>query len=135
MPRRSPGEIRAELPVRGGAGTRQVIRGLSAATNRQIAMFEVLHRQPPGSVAHAYRSWATALHEWPDHGSNHGHGSTSWRDMHARTLLEGVASSMRRAARREFLDAIAPLDARFLARTLQDPSAPVSDPWWKRRLG
>jgi len=48
--------------------------------------------------------------------------------MHARTLLQGAASAMTRKARRELLGAVAPLDDRFLAQTLQDPF------WWKRRL-
>lgn len=134
MPRRSPGEIRAEQPRRRSAGSRQVIPGLSAATNHQIAYFEGRYRLPPGHVAHAFQAWALALHSWPDHGPNHGRGTTIWRDMHARTLLQGVASTMNRKARRELLGAVAPLDDRFLTGTLPDPFSPLTDPWWKRRL-
>jgi len=134
MPRRPPGEIRTEQPRRGGAGSRQVIPGLSAGANRQIARFEVRYRLPPGHVAHAFRAWSLALHPWPDHGPNHGCGTTVWRDRHARTLLQGAASVMNRKARRELLGAVAPLDDRFLARTLQDPFSSPTDPWWKRRL-
>lgn len=134
MPRRSPGEIRTERPGRRSARSRQVIPGLSAATNRQIAQFEAHYRLPPGHVAHAFRAWALALHSWPDHGPNHGWGTTLWRDTHARTLLQGAASAMNRKARRELLGAVAPLDNRFLTRTLPDPFSPTTDPWWKRRL-
>lgn len=134
MPRRSPGEIRTEQPRRRSTRSRQVIPGLSAATNRQIAQFEVQYRLPPGHVAHAFRAWTLALHSWPDHGPNYGWGTTLFRDRHARTLLQGAASAMNRKARRELLGAVAPLDDRFLARTLPDPFSPPTDPWWKRRL-
>jgi transposase len=134
MPRRSPGEIRTASSRRRGAGSRQAIPGLSTATNRQIAQFEVQHRLPPGHVAHAFRAWALAHRRWPDHGPNHGRGTTLWRDMHARTLLQGVASTMTRKARRQLLGAVAPLDDRFLRRTLPDPFSLPTDPWWKRRL-
>ncbi|MFF2013233.1 hypothetical protein ACFVWY_29770 [Streptomyces sp. NPDC058195] len=134
MPRRSPGEIRTEQSRRRGARNRQVIPGLSTATNRQIAQFEAQHGLPPGHVAHAFQAWALALHSWPDHGPGHGRGTTLWRDAHARTLLQGAASAMNRKARRQLLGAVAPLDDRFLTRTLPDPFSPPADPWWKRRL-
>ncbi len=54
--------------------------------------------------------------------------------MHARTLLEDVAASMRRKNRRDLLAAIDPLDDRYVSRTLPDPYAAGWDPWWKRRL-
>ncbi|GAA3499885.1 hypothetical protein GCM10019016_069900 [Streptomyces prasinosporus] len=111
-----------------------VIDGLCAATNHEIAQFEARHQLPAGHVARAFRDWALALHEWPGQGANHGYGTTAWRDMHARTLLEDVAASMRRRNRRDFLAAIAPLDDRYVSRTLPDPSAASRGPWWKRRL-
>lgn len=134
MPRRPPGEIRTEQLRRRSARSRQDIPGLSAATNRQIAQFELQCRLPSGHVAHAFRAWALALHSWPNHGPNHGCGTTVWRDGHARTLLQGAASAMNRKARRELLGAVAPLDERFMARTLPDPFSPSTDLWWKRRL-
>ncbi|MFF4015212.1 hypothetical protein [Streptomyces sp. NPDC001843] len=134
MARRSPGEIRAEQPRRVPAGRRVAIDGLCAATHHEIARFETRHQLPTGHVACAFRSWALALHEWPDQGANHGYGTTGWRDMHARTLLQDVATSMRRRSRREFLTVVASLDDRYVSRTLPDPHAASWDPWWKRRL-
>ncbi|MEO3976246.1 hypothetical protein [Streptomyces sp. CAU 1734] len=135
MPRRSPGEIRAEQPMRGITGSRQVITGLSAAAHRRIARFEVRNRLWPGSVAHAFRAWERALHSWPGSGPDLGSGTTVWRDGHARTLLGDVAGTMRRKERRVLLAKVARLDDRFLARTLPDPFALSFRPWWRRRIG
>lgn len=134
MARRSPGEIRAERPRRVLADRRVAIDGLRAATNHEIARFEARHQLPAGHVAHAFRAWALAPHEWPDQGANHGYGTTDWGDMHARTLLQDVAAAMRRRSRRDFLAAVASLDDRYVSRTLPDPYAASWDPWWKRRL-
>ncbi|WEH16238.1 hypothetical protein [Streptomyces sp. VNUA24] len=134
MARRSPGEIRAERSRRLPAGRRLVIDGLCAATTHEIVRFEVRHQLPAGQVARAFGAWALALHEWPGQAANHGYGTTSWKDLHARTLLADVAASMRRRSRRDFLAALDPLDDGYVSRTLPDPYAASWEPWWKRRL-
>ena len=135
MPRRSPGEIRARLPYRVNRGNRAVIRGLSASANRQIAQFERKNGLRPGDVAHAFRAWAEALRRTsPGARPSYAYGTTGWRDMHARTLLEAVLHTMTPKARRDMTRAIGPSDNRFLASTLNDPFAPAGLPWWHRRI-
>lgn len=135
MPRRSPGEIRAQLPHRINRGTRAVIRGLSAATNRQINQFERKNGLYSGAVAHAYRSWSQTLRKSDPHAElSGGEGTTSWRDMHARTLLEAAMRTISTKARRELRKAVGPLDTRFLTQTLNNPFAPTDIPWWHRRI-
>lgn len=135
MPRRSPGEIRAQLPHRTKRGTRAVIRGLSAATNRQIDRFERKNGLYSGDVAHAFRAWSQTLRRsHPAVELSYGEGTTGWRDMHARTLLEAAMRTISTKARRELRKAVEPLDTRFLARTLNNPFAPTDLPWWHRRI-
>ncbi|MFI1458962.1 hypothetical protein [Streptomyces roseus] len=135
MPRRSPGEIRKQLPRRINRGSRASIRGLSPSASRQIAAFERQRGLHPGDVAHAFRAWSQALRRLGPHDElSHGCGTTGWRDMHARTMLEAVLHSMKRRARRELRVAVSPLDARYLAKTLNDPFAPPDLPWWKCRI-
>lgn len=134
MPRRSPGEIRAQLPLRINRGNRVVIRGLSAFSNRRIAQFERKNGLQAGDVAHAYRSWNQALRRVGPHQElSYGYGTTGWRDMHARTLLEAALQSLSAKARRELREAIEPLDACFLAHTVNEPFASPHLPWWHRR--
>ncbi|HEV2636528.1 MAG TPA: hypothetical protein VGX23_15365 [Actinocrinis sp.] len=148
MARRSPGEIRAHLRRhRRIHGSREVIRGLSAATNRQISQFERRNSLAPGTLAGAFRTWTRPTrragpHEHHtdgygygygyDYGYDYDYGTTIWQDMHARTLLEAVLHTMSPKATRELRRAIAPLDARYLASTLNNPFAGSHLPWWLR---
>jgi len=135
MPRRSPGEIRAQLPYRINYGSRTVIRSLSASANRQIRDFERNNALYPGEIARAFGVWSCM----PRRSSEeviygHGNGTTAWRDMHCRTLLEAAIGSMRTKARRELSSLIEPLDALHIARTANDFLAPADLPWWRCRI-
>src|SRR6185437_1964494 len=100
------------LPYRVNRGSRAVIRGLSSSTNRQIAQFERKNRLYPGDVAYAFRVWAEILRRESPHAEpSYGYGTTGWRDMHARTLLEAVLHNMSLKARRELATAIEPCDS------------------------
>jgi hypothetical protein len=135
MPRRSPGEIRAQLPYRIKRGdSRAVIRGLSSSANHQIVQFERENGLRPGEVTHALRAWAGASRTSPRAERSYGYGATSWRDGHARTLLEAVLHNMTSRGRREMARVIDPLDHRFLASTVNDPFTPAYLPWWRRRI-
>jgi len=133
MPRRSPGEIRSSLPLRIPRGRPATIRSLSGSTNHQIIEFEKRHHLLPGAVASAIESWSRALDPHPNGGVSLGYGTTVWRDMHARTLLNDVIRQVRRRAKRELSRTLLPLDDRVLRRTMNNPYAPAGDPWWKRR--
>lgn len=61
-------------------------------------------------------------------------GCCDWVGYWRRTL-EAVCLQLSPRARRELRAVIAPLDERFLARTLNDPFAARSDQWWQRRVG
>lgn len=135
MPRRPPGEIRAQLPYRikrGDSGA--VICGLPSSANHQIAQFERENGLRPGAVTLALRAWARALQTSPQAERSYGYGVTSWRDGHARTLLEAVLHNMTRKGRREMTRIIDPLDRRFLVGTVNDPFVSAYLPWWRRRI-
>ncbi|GAA2016732.1 hypothetical protein GCM10009839_10540 [Catenulispora yoronensis] len=134
MPRRSPGEIRSQLPLRNSGHVRRtVIQGLSASANRQIAQFERERQLSRGDVAGAFLRWerrATRPHNSMRWHYRHSEVSTE----HIRALLETVLWNLRPRARRELLAVLAPVDTRILGRTVNDPFAPRFLPWWQRRL-
>ncbi|WP_445401725.1 hypothetical protein ACSMX9_09960 [Streptomyces sp. LE64] len=139
MPRRSPGEIRAQLPLRRRLRRRPpVIRGLSPSANGQIALFERRRGLPPGEVAHAFRRWSDTARRgggnvelfYACEDADFHHDS-----YHVRTLLEAALHALRTRARRELRTAIDPVDERVLRRTLNNPSAHPDLPWWMRRIG
>ncbi|MFI5532917.1 hypothetical protein ACIA8O_30715 [Kitasatospora sp. NPDC051853] len=45
-----------------------------------------------------------------------------------------AACNLRLRARRELRAALAPVDARVVRRTVNDPFAPHHLPWWQRRI-
>ncbi|MGW6983249.1 hypothetical protein ACWGE1_28075 [Streptomyces sp. NPDC054932] len=109
---------------------------MSATTLAAIARVE--HRRyTPGETYRALWHWRrTAYRRGPwiiyletddDHGCCD-------RVNHCRRKLETVCVLLPPRARRELRAVIAPLDERFLARTLNDPYADPGDPWWQRRL-
>src|SRR5262249_4338910 len=139
MPRRSPGEIRSQLPRRCRHGRSPVIRGLSASANRQIASFErskCLHR---GTVADAFRRWVQVGRRSHDRDGvvrDYDAYPEDWRsgDCHVRTVLEHAAWSLRRKARRELRAAIDPFDDRYEAHTVNNPFVSPGIFWWLRRI-
>ncbi len=134
MPRRTPGEIRSQLPLRDTRHFRRtVIRGLSASTNRQIAQFERERRLPRGDIALAFRRWAQRAGR-PRNAEEWRYGYSDVATGHIRTLLEVATCNLRPRARRELQAALAPIDARVLKRTVNDPFAPQHLPWWQRRI-
>jgi hypothetical protein len=144
MPRRSPGEIRSQLPARVlryrlAAIRRQppVIRGLSPSANRQIAAFERAHGISPGTVANAFMRWASAgrrpCQDPPPDYHHYDPNMPSGYD-HVRGLLEGTTWALHPRARRELRTQLKPLDDRIIARTVNDPFAPQFLPWWRRRI-
>lgn len=94
MPRRTPGEIRRQSARGNFRGRAPAIKGLSGATNHQIASFERRNGLPPGYVARAFHIWAQGLTPHPNGGLACGAGTTNWRDMHARTLLNDILHTL-----------------------------------------
>ncbi len=139
MPRRSPGEIRTQLPQRRTRYRRApVIRGLSASASRQIAVFERGHGLPAGEVAHAFRRWNKSVRQprgEPEPFYERDDTDLRNGDYHIRTLLEMTLHALRSKARRELSAVIGPADERVLDRTLNNPFAPQDLPWWMRRIG
>ena len=134
MPRRTPGEIRNQLPLRNTRHARRtVIRGLSASANRQIAQFERERQLPQGDVASAFLRWERRAAR-PYNAMQWHYGYSDVSTGHVRALLESALWNLRPRARRELLAALAPVDARILSRTVNDPFAPRHLPWWQRRL-
>ena len=145
MPRRSPGEIRSQLPARVPryrlAVVRRwrppVIRGLSPSANRQIAAFERAHGLLPGSVARAFRRWASAgrrpRRDPPPDYHRYDPNMPSGYD-HVRGLLEGAICALQPHAQRELRKQLEPLDDRIITRTVNNPFAPQFRPWWMRRI-
>lgn len=128
MPRRSPSEIRTQLPRRRTHHRRApVIRGLSVAENRQIAVFERRQGLSAGEVAYAYRRWNADIRPpREDLDRFYERDDTDLRtgDHHVRTLLEIRLHALRSKARCELSTVITPADERVLERTLNDPFAP-----------
>ncbi|MFJ4186584.1 hypothetical protein [Kitasatospora sp. NPDC089509] len=134
MPRRTPGEIRSQLPLRNtGHSRRTVIGGLSASTNRQIAQFERERRLPRGDIALAFHRWAQRAGRGRNAEEWH-YGYSDVATGHIRTLLDLAARNLRPRARRELQAALTPIDARVQKRTVNDPFAPRHLPWWQRRI-
>ncbi len=134
MPRRTPGEIRSQFPLRDTRHARRtVIQELSASANRQITAFERERGLPKGDVALAFQRWALRAGR-PRSAEDWHYGCWDVPSGHIRTLLEVTAWNLRSRARRELRAALAPVDARILDRTANDPFAPQELPWWQRRI-
>ncbi|MGW6707751.1 hypothetical protein ACWGDE_23070 [Streptomyces sp. NPDC054956] len=88
------------------------------------------HRALSAWRAMAYRRGPWVIH--PDRYRDCPCCEPPWGDD--REALEVLCHLLTRRAARELRAVLAPLDARFLARTLADPYAPAGDPWWRRRL-
>ncbi|MFD9413519.1 hypothetical protein ACFWC9_02150 [Streptomyces goshikiensis] len=139
MPRKAPSQVRRDLPRAPSRwDSRAVIPGISGKSLAEIARLE-RHRYAPGAAQHALSHWRGVVHGpgpwvmYPRFFSDYPCCDPPWGGEHRRILEEFLAALPRRA-RRELSAVLAPLDARFLARTLRDPYAAPGDPWWRRRL-
>ncbi|MET9851828.1 hypothetical protein ABZY57_02570 [Streptomyces sp. NPDC006450] len=98
------------------------------------------HRYEQGAACHALLVWRAIVYRrgpsWIIYPSWYDN-CPCWRPACSgdhRETLEVFCQALPRRAARELRAVLAPLDARFLARTLDDPYAPPGDPWWRRRL-
>ncbi|MFD9411780.1 hypothetical protein ACFWBN_32885 [Streptomyces sp. NPDC059989] len=136
MPRKPPSQVRADLPREARSWeSRAVIPGLSGKTLAEIARIE---RRSGGlwvgGTRLAFTHWRWTAHR-PGPRVIYPVDEQCCDPMTGcRGALEQVRLTLPRAAGRELLAVLAPLDERFLARTLNDPFAPPGDPWWCRRL-
>lgn len=114
-----------------------MVPGLSARTLTEIARIE---SRPswPGPVFEAWRRWHALAHKpgpWVMYAADECcECCDPFAGASVRVVLEAACHALPPACARELRTLLAPLDARFLARTLPDPFAPPGDPWWERRL-
>ncbi|MDD9378209.1 hypothetical protein M8Z33_16400 [Streptomyces sp. ZAF1911] len=140
MARKAPSQVRSDLPRRTPReGDRAVVPGVSSRTLVEIARVE-RHQYEPGAAYRALSAWRATVYgrgpSWiiyPSWDDDYPCCRPVWGGDHRETL-EVFCRSLSRRAVRELRAVLAPLDARFLARTLPDPYAPPGDPWWRRRL-
>ncbi|WP_328300292.1 hypothetical protein OG389_22640 [Streptomyces sp. NBC_00435] len=139
MARKAPSQVRSDLPHRSSPeDDRAVVPGVSSRTLSEIARVE-RHRYEPGAAHRALSAWRAVVHQrgpwviYPNWYGDHPCCEPAWGGDQRETL-EAFCHVLTRRAARELRAVLAPLDARFLARTLNDPYAPPGDPWWRRRL-
>lgn len=141
MPRRRPGALRAEQPRT--SSPRAHIRGLSSRTCHAIHLVEKLTRSGYDYVGFT----AKALNRYEQFLSQGSHerlypasedcrcpGCVLDDVRNARDHLGYVLWKLPKGAHTELSRRLAPLDARYLRRTLQDPFSDPNHPWWRRRL-
>lgn len=90
----------------------------------------------PGAVAAALRQWSKVAHR-PGLAIAGGCGCPLCNPYYMnneRDVLELALHALPRAAARELRVLVEPLDALYLARSRQDPSAPAHYAWWARRF-
>ncbi|MFD9305924.1 hypothetical protein ACFWCB_25270 [Streptomyces sp. NPDC060048] len=138
MARKAPSQVRSDLPRRvPGRAARAVVPGVSSRTLAEIARIE-RHRTELGSAHRALTGLRAMVYQrgpwviYPSWYRDCPCCAPDWGDD--REILEAFCHLLTRRAARELRAVLAPLDARFLARTLADPYAPARDPWWRRRL-
>ncbi|MFF2195637.1 hypothetical protein [Streptomyces sp. NPDC058157] len=116
---------------------RQVIPGLSGPALARIARIE-RRASWPGPLFEAWGRWRALAYQpgpWVMYASDDCCACCDpFAGAAVREVLEAACLVLPRPAARELRAVLAPLDARFLARTLPDPFAPPGDPWWTRRL-
>ncbi|MEU2112400.1 hypothetical protein [Streptomyces sp. NPDC019507] len=115
-----------------------VIPGLSARALAAIARIE-RSRFRPGDAHRAWARWRAMAHKpgpWVMYAASDDDlpCCDPFAGSDARAFLEELCSGLSRGPARELRALLGPLDARFLARTLNDPFASPRDPWWNRRL-
>ncbi|MFD8632699.1 hypothetical protein [Streptomyces sp. NPDC059533] len=141
MPRRNSAQVRRNLPRRPrparDARRAAPVPGLSGRTLAAIARIE---RRPswPGPVSEAWWRWRALAHRpgpWVTYPVDDVCDCCDpFSGAEVRAVLEAVCRALPRRAAAELRALLAPVDARFLARTLNDPFAAPGDPWWSRRL-
>ncbi|MFD8412999.1 hypothetical protein ACFV2Q_14750 [Streptomyces sp. NPDC059650] len=140
MPRKAPAQVRRDLhrtpyPPQGG---RAVIPRLSGKALAGIARVE-RRLYEPGAAHAAWLGWRDLVHgpgpriAYPDFTTHYPCCEPPWGGDH-RQVLEDICRALPPGAARRLRAVLAPLDERFLARTLPDPYAAPRDPWWRRRL-
>ncbi|WP_328927128.1 hypothetical protein OG429_22700 [Streptomyces sp. NBC_00190] len=139
MPRKPVSQVRADLPRKARRGDdRAVISGLSAKALAEIARIE-RRAYEPGAAHKALRDWRETVHApgpllmYPRWFHECPCCAPAWGGDHRETL-EAICHGLSRRSARELRAVLAPLDERFLARTLNDPYASPRDRWWRRRL-
>ncbi|WP_406197120.1 hypothetical protein OH807_11280 [Kitasatospora sp. NBC_01560] len=138
MARRRPGQVRT-APSRGlrPEPGRKTVSGVSARTQREIAVFEDAHAWP-GAVADAMARWTGTVHG-PARGltdpSLGGCGVEACcpSEAHPREMLEQALRGLRTEASRELRRRVRPLDELYCSRTIVDSYGDPSQPWWIRR--
>lgn len=141
MPRRRPSALRAQQ-LRTHS-PRAHIRGLSSGTCHAIHLVERRSRHPSPSVGFT----AKALNRYERFVASGSQGvlypfgddclcpGCALEDVRrSRDLLEHVLWKLPKRAHTELKRRLAPLDELYLRRTLQNPFADPSQPWWHRRL-
>ncbi|MEU2286045.1 hypothetical protein ABZ614_29625 [Streptomyces sp. NPDC013178] len=147
MPRNRPGALRAHPPLAPRPRSTPPpprIPGLSARTS--LAIHRVEHDRHghhlfPGATESALRRYRDFLSH-PGHRTLYPRASVcpacpgcGLDDVRtARDALAETLSHLPPPARTELTRALRPLDHRYRLRTLPDPRADGTEPWWHRRL-
>ncbi|MEU7601800.1 hypothetical protein [Streptomyces sp. NPDC041003] len=126
-----------DLPVRTPRPARRgVVPGVSSRTLAAIARVE-RRRYWHGMTYSAVNHWRRTVYQrgpWTIYPGMDEDPGCCDSLLYCRDSLETVCLLLPPRARRELRAVLAPLDARFLARTLNDPYAARDEPWWGRRL-
>ncbi|MFI5527495.1 hypothetical protein ACIA8O_02955 [Kitasatospora sp. NPDC051853] len=148
MPRSRPGALRTEqhAPRVWNSPPPERIHGLSTRTSLAIHRVEELSDDPdvfPSATDTALRRYRSFLRPgrrplYPELDDCGCPGCSLHDVRHARDVLDAVLERLPHRARAELIARIAPLDARYLARTLPDPFAYerqwYPQVWWRRRI-
>ena len=141
MPRRRPGALRAQR-LR-PESPRCHIRGLSSRTCHAIHLVERCARGTFYSVGftakalNRYEQFLESGSQRALYPANEGcscPGCDLEDVRRARDLLEYVLWKLPKRAHTELSRRLAPVDARYLRRTLQNPFADPNCPWWHLRI-
>ena len=137
MPHTRPQELRSIARHRAQWRAVPHIPGLSPSAQQEISWLEIPTATDwariglwPGAVGEALTGWTLTSHR---PAQRHFHpcpccGRTS------RAILAEVLNQLSAPSVRQFERLIAPLDERFLSRTLPDPLRWGDLPWWERRF-
>ncbi|GAA4596145.1 hypothetical protein GCM10023194_67530 [Planotetraspora phitsanulokensis] len=136
MPRKSAAALRLDAICRSHLREyRRRPSELSPHTRRKVARFEAERGLPARRIADAIVRWRLFLRH-PGRllylPKPHLPGYDLWDD---RLLIDCAIAALDRRAAREIASIVKDLDCDFLARTLPNPHAPKTWPWWHRRCG
>ena len=137
MPRKGPSQVRKDLPAPPSPqDERGVIPRVSARTVAEIHRVERV-RYWQGATYRALNHWRRTVYRrgpWTIYPAIDEYLGCCDSVGYCRGTLEVMCHLLSPRARRELRAVLAPLDERFLARTLNDPYASPHDPWWRRRV-